>query len=313
MIVGSSRIYENPDATRILKNFLDAFYENDETKIQFCVDNPEKCAMIFSKPETFSNNYKDYDFRVNIEINDLDKKAKKNSLSLTYFLRKEQNTIEIFDLSLKKLSHEANYILFKLNNNICIMPLVKSQNSCTYILGGISSPDDDLQLLRRGCFYKNEEPNEKLLRLQKCAITIMTDEEVENKIQEFLTTTNKDLDFYIEFKGEEINNLSFQWIQIYEAWHLTHPNPQPGTPIGESVKNEQLFNESYPNNILMVNQHLKNIILELKTKDKKEGILFFLNYEHENLEIIKINKKSITEIKNILKYQGIEVFESIFI
>lgn len=206
-LIAQPRSSESEEAGEILENFREAFYSGDEEKRDFCIDNPEQCALIFSKPETLSDDYTNYqNFQVNFLINAPDRADRRNSFYLRYFLYDassleideetlaqdvipEQGSEIVFDASSGRLT-DGGFLLFKIGNNLCIMPLASTTRSCETLIGSNDRNAGDISLLRRSCFFEsssnNFKPNQKLLEIPRCGAT---QEEITELLKEDIMIT----------------------------------------------------------------------------------------------------------------------------
>ena len=165
--------------TEIIKNFQEAFYDQNQNAKTNCLNNPSQCAWIFSQPQTALKeiNEEPESFFVKFELNSESVREKRESFSLEYTITpRGQEPTQIINSDVK-LS-DSDYLLFKMKDSICIMPLSRSQGSCTYfpiIGGGHANRIGNLNILRRGCFLESSRndfvPNQKLLEIPPCGAT----------------------------------------------------------------------------------------------------------------------------------------------
>jgi hypothetical protein len=300
----------NADARKILENFRDAFHSNDEAKIRACINNPESCALILTKPSQISSQYSTYEaFRSEFTINSHAVRDKRTSFTLNYQITQNGENKNIFNVNSGILS-DAGYLLFKISaNHVCIMPIANSGHSCEPWYLPSNRNAGEIQLLRRSCFFKRGsfEPTDELMRLPECVPkTYMTEEEAQQLFEKTLLEFGQTIEFKAEFKGEEeqTNKLVFAWTEMSNSWWLILPNPRIGQTLGEDVKIEALLDEESEDNILPLHEEIKKMIIDLRDKNKEQGITYFLTYENDELESITINNKEITQLKTILKQRG---------
>jgi len=176
----------NREARDILENFREAFYSNDEQKKQECLNNPENCALLLSNPGRISTQYATNDgFYAQLMINSMEIKDKRTSFSLSYYVLKNEESHEVFNFNSGRLS-DAGYLLFKLSDYVCIMPLASTSNYCEPWLWSNSRATGDVRLLRRSCFFERglEEPTQELQRIPECDLTKKPEQETKQETDE---------------------------------------------------------------------------------------------------------------------------------
>ncbi len=157
----------------MLTNFLDAFYEDDRDNIQNCLNDPSQCSLVFSKPEqAFEKvDVSPHSFNAIFKINSEEVRDSRNSIEIIYDITKTQGDNPTILANEELRISDTDFILFKMEDSICIMPLSRSQDNCRNwgIFGGDSNREGGFNYLRRGCFFdRSFEPNEKLLTIPEC-------------------------------------------------------------------------------------------------------------------------------------------------
>ncbi len=307
-LIAQPRRADSEEAGDILKNFRAAFYSGNEQAKNFCLNNPERCAIIFSKPELLSDDYANYEnFQVDFLINAPDRANRRNSFYLRYRLfddsyseivqeglveetQPEQRQITVFDDSSGRLSEDAGFVLFKLGHNLCIMPLATAWRSCEPSLIRNSRNAGDIRLLRSNCFFDGDLPNEELEKIPTCTlrIPIMSEEEAKEKAKDYLINTPSYDYFKSKIKDEsaqgieDIFRLEFEIVFKDERWRLWANNSW--YPIGESRIYEQIDYETQKHDELKpYRDYLINVLREFTTTEitREEGIEIAINLSYK--------------------------------
>ena len=171
---------ETNQAGEILSNFRNAFYSNNQNEINNCLNNPKQCTMQFSNPSFYSNEYTNYEsFHAEFQLNSEQRADRRTSFSIRYRIIQNNEPNIILDGHSGILS-DAGYLLFKIKDNYCIMPLANSWRRCEPFLIGNSRSAGDINILRRVCFFESSlEPNQALKNIPECKPTESNEEETE--------------------------------------------------------------------------------------------------------------------------------------
>ena len=310
-LIAELRGSEFGNARNTLSNFDDAFVKYNQQNINNCLNNPSLCALIVPEIKSLSNKYAVHEeFSAEFRLNAEDIANRRTSFSFNYFVTNIQGEIEeIISSSSGKLS-DAGFLLFKIQDNICIMPL--AQQSVFRLTSGGTRKTDELNILRRSTFFNRDFTlKEELKRIPECTPqTLLPDSEVNDALEKFLFETNTNLEFKITIKETETNSddkneAIFTWIQTTQEWHVKIKEQ------GKPVKDENILDEDADTTMMPMKTQLKNIIIRLREENKVQGIKYLINYNNEGLDSIKINDEELNYIKQQIKTQGPEIISEI--
>lgn len=290
---------------KILDSFEKAFIKDN--KPEDCVTKPESCALIFSKPETIQKDLtQPQSFSAKLTIQDQDRESRE-SLSLKYEVNKEGQNINIIDMYSTRIT-EAGYILMKLGENICIMPLIITVTACNFFKNHRSDRNEyGVYLFKRSCFYNNNgQPNENLNKIPKCESSILlTEDQAKQELINLLNNIEQLVTYEIIMKQEEQNNIKnnalFIWDLQETTWKIKNKQNQY-----INVTEQELLDETSQNSLNPIKNELKTIIINLRQKNKIEGITHLTTYQNTDLENIKINQQNLNEIIQKIRTEGIE-------
>ena len=300
-----------------LRNFRRAFVDFNQQEIQKCLDNPSSCALMMSEIKTMSRTYNSYDyFKAEFQINSEERRAPTDSFAFTYQVSNAQgNTEEVMSLTTGKQS-EAGYLIFKIKENICIMPMAQS-SWIHYNIGKSTRSAGDLEILQRRAFYTGSfEKRESLIRLPECEINeVLTETQAKQELLQIINNA-QDVKFKLTFNEnpdvpEQKNSLEFEYKNNQWTINKEHPSPQINTNY-INVTDETILQETEEHNILPVHDELKNIITSLRGRTKEQGNEYLLNYEHSQINKIEINEQVKQELIRVIQFRGPEIIQQEF-